>query len=206
MSAGPSPTRMCAPTVFVAGSMRTTSAAWSPATQTDPAPVHTLYCARRADVDACADAIRIGIDPVERSGPRTVERPDGAESGGDADQARAAQPDPRRRVESQQHAEALAGDPGRAEVASERLRRPERPRRAADRARFGAGKARLGTDVEAAGAGDLLSDRDAICPGPASRQREAERDGATPAGRPAGDAHCRLVQSKPHSRAGRRAL
>jgi hypothetical protein len=43
MSAGPSPTAMCAETVFVSGSIRTTSRVWSPATQTEPVPTQTLY-------------------------------------------------------------------------------------------------------------------------------------------------------------------
>ena len=130
MSAGPVADGMCAATVFVAGSMRTTSAAWSPATQTDPAPVHTLYApvvptSMRALTRFVPGSIRSSVPDREPSSAQTAPNPVVTR-----DQARAAQPDARRRVEPQQHAEALARDPGRAEVESERLGRPERPGRA----------------------------------------------------------------------------
>ena len=45
MSAGPSPTRMRATTLFLAGDTRRIRAAWSSATQTAPAPIQMLYAA-----------------------------------------------------------------------------------------------------------------------------------------------------------------
>ena len=43
MSAGPSPTRIRATTLFFVGETRTMRAAWSSAIHTEPAPIQMLY-------------------------------------------------------------------------------------------------------------------------------------------------------------------
>ena len=114
MLAGPSPTAIRRSTLPLAGATRSTCAAWSSATHTEPPPIQTLYAALAPTMPP-RDARCLRVDAVQRR--RRVDRPDRAEAALDGDH---------RRVETHRLRRASRSPCSRARRATAPCRRPTR--------------------------------------------------------------------------------